>query len=214
MRKIILLSIVSLCFGCSSIEKSANCSLNPPQVTISFFHPDDLSFKKGLFKACQKVDDGMVEGASYESPTYKYASVLYEYQDTSDFCRIIKGLGDGVLATVKPSDTCYFILTSNDVLLRKYDSLELSAGFSKIEREMLVPYLGGIVPCGQVNPNASCGLNDDYTLLILRSGNGDVVKDAVKKEFAYLPSELRHGYRSGIAYNAVTLTIIYWSMAW
>ena len=181
---------------------------------MSFFHPSDPLFKKGMILACHNVNDGMVAGASYESPTYKYASVMYKYHDTSTICSIIKKLGSDVIATIKPSDSCYFILAPNDVLIRKYDSLELSTGFSKIEQGMLVPYFGDMVHDGEVDSKACCGLIDDYTILLLKSGDKDIVKDSIKKEFDYLPSKLKHGYRNGIAYSMIDKTIIFWAMAW
>lgn len=214
MKKIFLLSIIPLCFACSLVEPSANCSLNPPHVTKSFFQQNHPLFKKGMIIACHKVDDGMVVGTSYESPTYKYAAVMYKYHDTSVVCSIIRDLANDVIATFKPSDSCYFILAPNNVLIRKYDSLELSTGFSKIEREMLVPYLGDIVPNGQIDSKAYCGLIDDYTILLLKSCDEDIVTDSVKMEFACLPSNLKHGYRGGVAYSFFDKTIIFWAMAW
>lgn len=214
MKKIILILVIPLCFACFSVNLPDKCSANPPHVAMTFFHPDAPFFKEGMLLSCTRENYGIVAGAGYKTPTYKQATIAYKYHDTSTVCNIVKEVGRDVVATINPSDSCYFILAPNDVLIRDFDSLELTAGFSKIERNRLVPYLGLSVPNEHVSPKTCCGLKDNYTILILKAGEEDIVTDSVKMEFEYLPPRLKHGYRSGIAYSVATKTIIYWSMAW
>ena len=59
-----------------------------------------------------------------------------------------------------------------------------------------------------------CGLKDGYIIKVLHSGNEFVLPEHRKFEWDILPTDMHHGYLSGIAHKENEPYIIYWVIAW
>lgn len=65
-----------------------------------------------------------------------------------------------------------------------------------------------------VDSTTKTGLTPGYTIYVIKSGNKLILNDKWDCERQWLPAQLRHGYRSGIAINPDNEYVIFWCIAW
>jgi len=120
------------------------------------------------------------------------------------------------LFSAKSENNDYFILDYGWELSLRYDTLQLKEQYLKLGDNPLVfnfrstldnmPFL--------YDTTTISGLPAGYEILILKSGSNFVLPQDRLYEWSVLPNNLKHGYRSGVAFKESEPYIIYWVMTW
>lgn len=101
-------------------------------------------------------------------------------------------------------------------LYSMYDSTVIKDKFFEYENKNLI--LNFREPLNDnsffLDSTTICGLPKGYKIDVFNSGHTYLLPEKYKFDWIDLPTSIRHGYISGIAYSNIDLNIIFWVVAW
>jgi len=119
------------------------------------------------------------------------------------------------LFVVKSEDKDYFVISSERELLKAYDSLQLQDYYTRLKDKVILSFKESFNDMPFLYDSTTIsGLPVGYEILVLKSGNKFVLPEDHLYEWSILPENLKHGYRSGVAFKEGEPYIIYWLVAW
>ena len=97
-----------------------------------------------------------------------------------------------------------------------YDSLHFISILQGFKSKVLIPTfrLYSDINTQHFSEVNKSYLVDGFKIIVLKRGNTYVLSDEIKYDWKMLPSEIRHGYSNGLAYNKELQYLIIWHMAW
>jgi hypothetical protein len=187
-----------------------------PYSLFSFF-PNKTSKYKDL-KIVSIFENAKKTEPLFNLLEFSTIEIIETYQcDTKESLQeLIKEYRSQSIFSVESESKEYFVLGSGWELSKKYDTIQLKEQYIKLEEIPLVfhfresfedmPFL--------YDTTTISGLPSGYEILVLKSGNEFVLPQDQLYEWSVLPDNLKHGYRSGVAFKKNEPYIIYWVMAW
>lgn len=107
------------------------------------------------------------------------------------------------------------ILKDRDFDKRDFlDSSYANAQISNIIPDFKVNYVFENGEDIWIDSTTNTGLKPGYTLYVIKSGSSLILNEKWDCTRKWLPPQLRHGYRSGIAINPDNEYVIFWCVAW
>lgn len=205
--------------GCTlKNEQGINTSqLVIPDSLYSFFpRKDSLSLK--LYASgsnAGKKDRVGISSTFMDIHFYK----IYSCEHVTQFDLLIHEYKKEAMDSIRPVDDKYFIIKYESDILKMYDYKTLKEKYQEsINKYILPSFHNDMREIYGLNYNFTtiCGLPEDYEILIMKSGRNYILpdNDIWKVDWKLLPSGLKHGYTSGIAYRNASDKIIYWCIAW
>ena len=219
---VIGISISSCTFSQKTSDEKTNDNISNkgkyviPDSLFSFF-PDKSSKYKGL-KMIKFFENAQQSENSLTLLEFDPTKIIKAYQcgNKEILQQLIEEYRSQSMFSIKTESNDYFVMGSAWELSKKYDTLELKEQFIKLNDVPLVfnfresfydiPLL--------YDATTISGLPVGYEMLILKSGNSIVLPQNQLSEWSVLPNNLKHGYRSGVAFKEDTPYIIYWIVAW
>ncbi len=187
-----------------------------PDSIVSFF-PDNSKQYNDLtecFTAVSTIESKMLQKNSMFFPSYIVK--IYQCGTQSTYDDLINEYKKKYINKITAEQENYFIVDRDIYLFEEYDSLYLKniyktkspiiLNFHKIFDDMSMPNI--------YDTTTICGLSERYNILTLKSGNKYILPNECFFEWDILPNELKHGYRSGVAFKENELYIIYWAVTW
>jgi len=99
--------------------------------------------------------------------------------------------------------------------LKAYDSLQLQDYYTRLKDKVILSFKESFNDMPFLYDSTTIsGLPVGYEILVLKSGNKFVLPEDYLYEWSILPENLKHGYRSGVAFKEGEPYIIYWLVAW
>jgi hypothetical protein len=188
-----------------------------PDSLYSFFpKKDSFDLKLNLMSTNAQKD-----GRQGESDTFLDVHFIKNYicKHVTQFEFLVYDLLEEAIDSLSPTDDNYFIIKYESDILKMYDYKTLKEKYQESVNKYILPsFHEDIRNFFGINYNLTtvCGLPDDYEILIMKSGRNYVLPDnsAWKFDWKLLPTRLKHGYTSGVAYRSYKDPIIYWCIAW
>lgn len=216
----ILLFNLFLLPNCSSkkdVNKIDTEDIVIPDSLFSFF-PDQDSLSLKLYSMGTNAESRGRSGESLfflESHFYK----IYSCEDINQFESLVYNYKKIAIDSIKPTNDNYFIIKYEQEMHKMYEYKTLINKYQESINKYILPSFHDDIRNlygANYNLTTTCGLPQDYEILIMKSGRNYVLPNnsTWKFDWKLLPSELKHGYTSGIAYRGVSDKIIYWCIAW
>lgn len=119
------------------------------------------------------------------------------------------------LFSVKSENSDYFVIESERVLSKEYDTVQLKEKYLLAGNKIILFFKELFEDMPFLHDTATIsGLPVGYEILVLKSGNEFILPENYLHDWLILPQNLRHGYRSGVAFKEGEPYIIYWTVAW
>ena len=143
--------------------------------------------------------------------------ILTDKNDYKTYKNIYDTIAKVAIASYLPTDSCLLVIntfTTQKNLThkkRKANSLELEL----LERDCLrdklpIPNFYDF----DAEVKTRCKLSEDYELYVLEAKKGIYWDEKYLTDGRYMPTEWKHGYSKGVAFNKVNYNIIYWFEIW
>jgi len=142
--------------------------------------------------------------------------ILKDKNDNKTYSKIHDSIIKVAIASYLPSDSCLLVINmftteKNLSSKKKANSEELKL----LENDCLFDKLP--VPSFlelEMEAKTRCKLPDSYELFVLEAKKGKYWDEKYLTDGQYMPSEWKHGYSKGIAFDKVNFDIIYWFKIW
>lgn len=205
--------------GCNGQQHKKN--IEEQKYTI----PDSIYsfFPDGSNRFCKMKIESIATAAEENNIPYfatefaiSFISKIYinsDIEDISKFQKEYKSLAKNI---IKSESSDYFIIGSERELVTKYDTVTLKNKYQKFYGTELIINFHEILNRTEkfYDSTTTCGLPKGYIVLVLKSGNDYIMPEKYRTEWKILPENIRHGYRSGVAYKDDEPYIIYWVVSW
>lgn len=186
-----------------------------PDSLFSFF-PDKLDKYKYLkviyiYNNAEKTETpfGAEEFTGYR------ITEAYQCENTESLQQLMKEYRSQAIFTIKSERKDYFVIGSERELFKEYDTLQLQKNYSKAKERIVLSFKESFSDMPLLlDTTTISGLPLGYEILVLKSGNSFVLPEDHLYEWSILPEDLRHGYRSGVAFKEDEPYIVYWVVAW
>ncbi len=142
--------------------------------------------------------------------------ILKDKNDSRSYYKIHDSIIKIAIASYLPTDSCLLVINmftteKNLTRKRKANAKELKLLDKDCLLEKLpVPNFWHI----ETKVKTRCNLSEDYKLYVLEAKKGIYWDKKYLTDGRYMPSEWKHGYSKGIAFNKVNFDIIYWFEIW
>lgn len=214
----IYLFLITICFSNCNIDNTKNrLNIVIPDSIYSFFPKKD-SLSLTLYATISNAGkrDRIGDATSFSDVII---SKMYSCEHVTQFELLMHKYRQEAIDSIRPTEDNYFIVKHESEMLKMYDYKTLKEKYQEsVDKYILPSFHNDMRDIYGVNYNFTtvCGLPEDYEILIMKSGRNYILpeNDIWKFDWKLLPSELKHGYTSGIAYRNASDKIIYWSIAW
>lgn len=203
----------------------AGCKGQTEQTSSKYIIPDSIySFFPNSSQKDKNIDlDIIVTNANDIAAPYfstefavTFLIEIYKYNDPNTLIKTQRELEFNSEQTMASESKDYFIIGSERELISRYDSITLASNYSRVKDNDLI--LNFHETLNENNKfyaaTTICGLPKGYTILLLKSGNKYVMPEKYKTQWSILPDNLKHGYRSGVAFKYGDPFMIFWVVTW
>jgi hypothetical protein len=217
-RIIIVLFLLALNCSCQNTNDKNQGIYIFPDSLYAFFpkYNNEAMNLKFLFLATNRATETNLPYSAEEFST----SVLlkaYKYdKKQAQIDSLMNSWKKRALCSVSAGSIDYFVIGSERDLFIQYDTTTLANKFKEYQNKNIVINFRDLLrgePAFYDSTTIS-GLPRDFRILTLFSGNKYLLADKYKYDWNMLPSKIKHGYRSGVAFKESEQYLIYWVVAW
>jgi len=217
MKKAFVILVVSLSVSSCTFSQMSLKRENYliPDSLFSFFPDKSDKYRylkiKTIFENAKKTETSL--------PLLEFDVVklieLYQCNNKDFLQQLINEYRLQSIFSIKSESKDYFVIGSGWDLSQKYDTLQLKERYAKLKDKSMVLYFEPFEETPSLyDATTISGLPVGYEILVLKSGNDFVLPQDDLLEWSVLPENLKHGYRSGVAFKEDEPYIIYWVVAW
>lgn len=202
----------------------ASCHPQHMQALLQKAHvvPDSICYNFDTIKRFSLLEVGghVVDNAyPYHTDDFEifYFSQVYQCRDDAIIQQFLSTCEQSAINIINYSDSDFFIMNREAVLLAQYDTSFLEDRYSRIlDCSCLVPDFQSLFEDYPFTNSAKeAPLPENVRVYVLKAGNNFILSSQYSYDWMILPDIIRHGYSSGIAFNESTPNNIYsWAIAW
>jgi hypothetical protein len=139
----------------------------------------------------------------------------YQCENMESLQQLMKEYRSQSMFTVNSENKDYFVIDNEEELLKHYDTLQLKENYLKAKDRIILSFKKSFSDTPFLYDTTTInGLPAGYEILVLKSGCDFVLPQERLYEWSVLPDNLKHGYRSGVAFKEGEPYIIYWVVTW
>lgn len=212
---VMALSASSCTFSQSPKDKKRDNYIIPDSLLLFFPDKSDKYKDLKIIKLSENASKSEIPLFLSEFDPIKLLEV-YQCEDKKSLQQLQKEYRSQSLFSVKSENNNYFVIEDARTLFSTYDSLQLKERYSKLDEKSLIFYFKSLVDDTPFlyDSTTISSLPVGYEILVLKSGSDFVLPEDHLYDWSVLPENLRHGYRSGVAFKEGEPYIVYWTVAW